>query len=114
GGKCEYGWVKTTVDRLGTYTVMVDTISPRIVPHQQETWMRDGELSFKLGDVGSGIRSYRGTIDGEWRLFKFSSKEMRLWCNLSEENIPRGHHTAEITVTDLCGNVSTYPFEFEY
>ncbi|MBR4779497.1 MAG: M23 family metallopeptidase [Bacteroidaceae bacterium] len=114
GGKCEYGWVKTTVDRLGTYTVMVDTIPPRIVPHQQDAWMRDGELSFKLGDVGSGIRSYRGTIDGEWRLFKFSSKEMRLWCNLSEENIPRGSHTAEITVTDLCGNVSTYPFEFEY
>lgn len=114
GGTYEYGWVKTTVDRLGAYTVMVDTIPPRIVPHQQDTWMRDGELSFKLGDVGSGIRSYRGTIDGKWKLFKFSSKEMRLWCNLSEEHISRGRHAAEITVVDLCGNVSTFPFEFDY
>ena len=114
GGRYEYGWVKTTIDRLGTYTVMVDTIPPRIVPHQQTTWMNDGVLSFKLGDVGSGISSYRGTIDGEWKLFKFSSKDMLLWCNLGEENVPRGNHTAEITVTDLCGNVSTYDVEFEY
>ena len=71
-------------------------------------------ISFKLGDAGSGFTDYRGTIDGEWRLFKFSSKDMLLWCNLQEENVPRGHHTAEITVTDLCGNVSTCTLEFDY
>ena len=118
GGTYEYGWIKTNVSRLGTYTVMVDTIPPRIVPQQpspQDSPEGKGPMiSFKLGDAGSGFTDYRGTIDGEWRLFKFSSKDMLLWCNLQEENVPRGHHTAEITVTDLCGNVSTCTLEFDY
>jgi len=114
GGTCDYGWLTTTVSRLGTYTVMVDTIAPRIVPHEQASWVRNGELAWKLGDIGSGVTTYRGTIDGAWKLFKFSSKEMRLWCNLREENVSRGHHTAEITVTDACGNVSVATVEFDY
>jgi murein DD-endopeptidase MepM/ murein hydrolase activator NlpD len=114
GGTYEYGWVKTTVSRLGTYTVLVDTVPPVISTHRQASWAANGEISFKLGDNFSGVNSYRGTIDGEWKLFCFSSKEMRLWCNLREEGISRGHHVAEITVTDARGNVSVLEVEFEY
>ena len=116
GGTYEYGWLKTTVSRLGAYTVMVDTIPPRIVPQlpaPQQSPEGKGEIvAFKLGDVGSGVSDYRGTIDGEWKLFKFSSKDMLLWCNLREEGVSQGRHTVDVTVTDLCGNVSTYTAEF--
>ena len=114
GGTYDYGWLKTTVSRLSTYTIMVDTIAPRVTPHQQAAWTASGEVSFKLGDWGSGVSSYRGTIDGVWRLFRFSSKDMRLWCNLAEEGISRGHHVAEITVTDGCGNATTRVEEFDW
>lgn len=114
GGTCEYGWVKTEVSRLGTYTVVVDTVPPVISTYRQASWAADGEISFKLGDNFSGVSSYRGTIDGEWKLFRFSSKEMRLWCNLREENVARGHHVAEITVTDARGNVKVRDVEFDY
>ena len=118
GGTCEYGWIKTNVSRLGSYTVMIDTIPPRIVPEEPSPHASpDGKgevISFKLGDAGSGFSDFRGTIDGEWKLFKFSSKDMRLWCNLREENISRGHHVAEITVTDFCGNTSVRSIEFDY
>jgi len=39
---------------------------------------------------------------------------MLLWCNLQEEGVARGRHTAEVTVTDHCGNVTTCSVEFEY
>ena len=129
GGSYEYGWVKTNISRLGTYTVMVDTVAPRIVPQEPliqvspedrddrspEFRMSKGPaIAFKLGDAGSGFTEFRGTIDGEWRLFKFSAKSMTLWCNLQEEGVARGRHTAEVTVTDMCGNVATRAVEFEY
>ena len=114
GGTCEYGWVKTEVSRLGTYTVAVDTVPPVVVPHRPTAWAAEGTIAFKLGDDFSGVQTYRGTIDGEWHLFRFSSKEMRLWCNLQEEGIARGHHVAEVTATDACGNVKTRVVEFDY
>lgn len=114
GGTYEYGWVKTTVSRLGTYIVTVDTVPPRIEPHKQNTWGADGCVSFKLGDAGSGVRDYKGTIDGEWKLFRFNSKDMLLWCDLNEEQVARGHHRAEITITDLRDNVAVKTFDFDY
>jgi len=129
GGSYEYGWVKTNVSRLGAYTVMVDTVAPRVVPQEPlvqvspedrddrapEFRLSKGQaIVFKLGDAGSGFSEFRGTIDGDWRLFKFSAKSMLLWCNLQEEGVARGRHTAEVTVTDHCGNVTTCSVEFEY
>lgn len=114
GGTYEYGWLKTTVSHLGAYAIMVDTIAPNVSAHQQASWPKSGEVAFKLGDWGSGISSYRATIDGEWRLFKFSSKDMRLWCNLNDEHVARGHHVVEVTVTDNCGNVTTRVEEFDW
>lgn len=114
GGTYAYGWVKTEVSRLGTYTIAVDTVPPVISTHREGSWAADGEISFKLGDNFSGVASCSGTIDGEWKLFRFSSKEMRLWCNLREEGIARGHHVAEITATDARGNVNVRTVEFEF
>lgn len=114
GGTYEYGWLKTSVSRLGTYVIMVDTVPPRIKPYQETSWTKDGKVSFKLSDAESGVKDYRGTIDGEWKLFRFSSKDMLLWCDLQEEHIPHGHHTAEITITDLRQNVNKQTFEFDY
>ena len=114
GGTYEYGWVKTEVSRLGTYTVVVDTVPPVIYTYREASWAADGEISFKLGDNFSGVETYRGTIDGQWKLFRFSSKEMRMWCNLREEGIAHGHHVAEITATDACGNVNVREVEFDY
>lgn len=114
GGSYEYGWLKTTVSRLGTYTIFVDTIPPRIIPFEEKVWKANENVSFKLSDVGSGVKNYKGTIDGEWKLFCFNSKDMLLWCDLKAEGISRGHHVAEVTVKDLRDNVTVQTFEFDY
>ena len=56
---------------------------------------------------------YRGTIDGQWVLFKYSSKTAQLTCDLKAEGIKPGKHKVEITVTDMRGNVRTLALDCE-
>lgn len=113
GGHYEYGWLKTTVSRLGTYTLCADTVPPRILPKGEERWGTTGIVSFGLTDEHTGIKSYRGTVDGEWKLFRFNSKDMKLWCDLRAEGITAGRHRVEVTVTDLRDNVTTASYDID-
>ena len=44
-------------------------------------------------------------------LFKYSSKNARLTCDLRAEGIGSGHHTIEVEVTDIRGNVRVVSYE---
>lgn len=103
GGTYENGWVKTTINELGTYTVGIDTIPPRVTPIAKEKW-KNGVISFSASDSHTGVKSYKGTLDGKFVLFKYSLKNRRLDCDLKAEHISRGKHMLELTVTDYCGN----------
>lgn len=111
GGSYEYGWLKTTVSRLGTYVICADTMPPRILPKGEGSWSSTGTVVFGLTDEHTGIKSYRGTVDGEWKLFRFNSKDMKLWCDLRAEGVTAGHHVVEVTVTDMRDNVTTECFD---
>ena len=50
GGKFDDGWMKTTIRELGTYTVAVDTVSPRVTPLNRSQW-KSGNIQFKIGDA---------------------------------------------------------------
>ena len=54
----------------------------------------------RIADGETGIRDYCGTIDGRWVLFKYSSKNARLTCDLRRA----GYCTIEVEVTDMRGN----------
>ena len=111
GGTYEYGHIKANITELGTYTVCADTIPPKITPIGSTSWRKQGRVVCRIGDSQSGIRSYRGTIDGRWVLFKYSSKNARLTCDLRAEGIGPGRHEVEIRVTDLRGNVRVERYE---
>jgi hypothetical protein len=104
GGKYRYGRITANIRELGSYTICADTIAPKITPIGEATWKKRGVVSFRISDGETGIRSYRGTIDGKWVLFKYSSKNDRLWCDLNAEGIARGKHTIEIVVEDMRRN----------
>ena len=112
GGTYEYGHIKANITELGSYTVCADTIAPKITPIGSTSWRKQGRVVCRIGDSQSGIRSYCGTIDGRWVLFKYSSKDARLTCDLRAEGIGPGRHQVEITVTDMRGNVRVVSFEF--
>lgn len=105
GGTYRYGRITADIKELGTYTVCVDTIAPKITPIGEATWRKRCVLAFRITDGETGIRSYRGMIDGRWVLFRYSSKNARLTCDLKAEDIAPGKHEVEIEVTDMRGNV---------
>ncbi len=111
GGTYKYGRITANVTELGTYTVCADTIAPKITPIGSTSWRKQGRIVCRIADGETGIRDYRGTIDGRWVLFKYSSKNARLTCDLRAEGIGPGRHQVEIKVTDMRGNVRVVSYE---
>lgn len=108
GGAYEDGFMKTRIRELGTYTVAVDTVPPMITPVGQAAWGRNGKIVYRLKDKETGIRSYRGTIDGKYALFGRPNITKSYWeCELDPKHVKKGgKHQVEMTVTDDCGNQS--------
>lgn len=108
GGWYEDGFMKTSIRELGTYTVAIDTVPPVIVPLNKNTWGRNGKVTYRLKDGQTGIRSYKGTIDGKYALFGRPNLTKSVWeCKLDPKHVRKGgKHTVEMTVTDNCGNVT--------
>ena len=111
GGTYRYGRITANITELGSYTVCADTIAPKITPIGSTSWRKQGRIVCRIADAETGIRDYRGTIDGRWVLFKYSSKNARLTCDLRAEGIGPGRHRVEITVTDMRGNVRVVSYE---
>lgn len=66
--------VKTTIRELGTYTVAVDTVSPRVTPLNRSQW-KSGNIQFKIGDAETGVKDYKVMIDGRFELFQFQLED---------------------------------------
>ena len=106
GGNYRFGRITADITELGTYTVCVDTVPPKITPIGSTSWRKQGRIVLRIADGETGIRDYCGTIDGRWVLFQYSSKNARLTCDLKAEGIGHGKHEIEIVVTDMRGNKS--------
>ena len=106
GGTYKYGYITANISELASYTVCADTVAPKITPIGETTWKKRGVVTFRITDGETGIRSYHGKIDGKWVLFKYSSKNASLWCDLKAEGITPGSHEIEIEVEDMRRNKS--------
>lgn len=114
GGVFKDGWITADVSSLGCYEISIDTVPPVVRPVNEKRWGRNGLLSFYMSDGETGIKSYKGYIDGKFKLFKFSSKNVRLTCNLRAEGITRGSHRLRLVVTDRAGNETVVEKSFKY
>jgi hypothetical protein len=111
GGYYEDGFMHANIRELGTYSVAIDTVAPRIVPLNKPQW-KTGNIQFRIGDAQTGIKDYKVYIDGKFALFKFSSKNARL-TSMHPSRIKRGvKHRMEVVVTDYCGNEAREEFVF--
>ena len=99
------------IRELGTYTVDVDTIAPRVLPLNKPQW-KTGNIQFVIKDAETGIKDYKVYIDGEFALFKFSSKDARL-SSKHPARIKKGKtHHMEVVITDYCGNETREEYQF--
>lgn len=111
GGYFENGFMHASVRELGTYTVGVDTIPPKVVPLGREQWKK-GNVQFRITDAETGIKDYKVHIDGQFVLFAFSSKNARLKMKHPERLKKGVAHEMEVVVTDHCGNEFRERYKF--
>jgi hypothetical protein len=111
GGQYENdGFVRTSIRSFGEYFVTIDTIPPAVKPYNPSSFktLKDKDLiKFKIEDELSGIKSYRGTINGKWVLMEYDAKNDLLFYYV-DRHVEKGENNFELKVTDNKANESVY------
>lgn len=105
----------TTSKTLGNYTLKIDNQKPTIKPlyFKDQQWISSFEtLQVKINDVGSGIKNWRATIDGEWILMQYNHKKKILTYNFSDKKLVGSKHIFKLVVSDNVGNTNTLSTTF--
>ena len=124
GGTYANEFVSTRTKRFGAFTVVLDTIPPRIKAiniYHGKNMSRTQNIKVRLYDSLSGIKSYRATIDGKWILMSYEPKNSMMtfsfndWDRLELDSDPDGSkttHKLKVQVTDNRGNTSRFSLDF--
>lgn len=116
GGRYDDGFVTAEISRLGdSYAVATDSVAPRIIPVQPEKWGRTGEIKIRLSDDLSGVRYFRGTVDGQFALFAHDMKSSIYSYIIDPARVNKGQkHNLVFTASDTCGNEAEYSCDFAF
>ena len=109
GGKYNNNFFTTKIKHFGDYVIALDTIKPsikglNIYPGKK---MKNSTLKVQIKDDLSGIKSYRGEIDGQWILLEYEPKQNRL-THYFLNSLTKGKHVFTLEVTDNKDNVQRY------
>ena len=105
------GHWKTKVKDMGNFTLARDSIAPKISPSnfRPNQWLSKLKyIKVNISDDFSGIKSYRGTINGKWVLFEYEPKRKLLTYDFSDIVFEQAKHELELEVEDNVGNKSIY------
>jgi hypothetical protein len=114
GGVYANGWITAAITTLGSYEVMVDTVPPVLLPVDEEKWLSSGKMILSLEENETSLKSFKGTLDGKFVLFEYSSKNSEFTLDFKKENVAHGAHRLRFVATDKCGNEAIYEKEIEY
>lgn len=113
--KYENGTIKGTPSALGSFAVTTDTKPPVIKPELPASWGKKGKVSFIISDNLSGIKEWRGEIDGKFALFELDGKTGRLSFRMDSSRFTKGKtHDVNLIVHDAAGNVTEYSGKFTW
>lgn len=105
----------TNVKEMGDYTLARDSIAPKIraLNFKPNQWLSKFKfIRIKISDDFSGIKSYRGTINGEWILFEYEPKREELTYQFSDKIFKSAKHELRLEVEDNAGNQAIYETTF--
>jgi len=112
GGEYSGGWVNVKTNLFGSFSVAVDNTPPVITSlsiKNNKTLTNNAKVQFQIADNLSGIKSYRGEIDGQWVLFEYDGKSRTLTYTFDKNRIVFGKsHLLRLVVTDNKENSSEY------
>ena len=113
--KLEENKLIAKVNELGVYTLARDSVAPTVVPDnfKKNQWLSNYKsLNIKIDDDFSGIKKYRGTINGEWVLFEYEPKRKILTYDFFDKYSEKLKHNLELEVEDNVGNKKIYKTTF--
>ena len=113
GGIYKNGGVETSIGELGRqYAISYDNVLPVITPVNAASWKSNRKIQVRLSDNLSGIAHFRGTINGEYVLFKHDMKSP-VYTYTFDEVVAKQSGTLhfEFVVTDGAGNVARYEYD---
>ena len=113
--KLEENKLIAKVNELGVYTLARDSVAPTVVPDnfKKNQWLSNYKsLNLKIDDDFSGIKKYRGTINGEWVLFEYEPKRKILTYDFFDKYSKKLKHNLELEVEDNVGNKKIYKTTF--
>lgn len=113
GGTWRNNYITTKSKKFGGFTVMLDTIPPKITPTNifpNKNMSSNSTITAKIADNLSGVKSFRATIDGKWVMMEYEAKKAKLFYTF--DNLPKGKHNFELTLIDGVGNESRVAIPF--
>ncbi|AXG72093.1 murein DD-endopeptidase MepM [Kordia sp. SMS9] len=105
----------TSTKSLGTYFLAQDSIPPKVKPinFAKDKWISAKKyLKVKVTDDLSGVRSFRGSINGQWILFEYDPKKNLLTYDFNDIIFTEAKHNLKLIVTDNVGNNTTFTSTF--
>ena len=115
GGTYADGWYSARIRDLGErYALAVDTVAPECKLLSSLKGKKVSRIRFSVSDKGSGIRSFKAYVDGQFVLF--TADDGVRACRLSDTPVrPNGKvRRLVVKVADRCGNETIEEYEFIY
>jgi len=107
-------FLKATPRAFGDYYIRVDTVAPTITPVNFQgsgSLFTYKKITFRISDNLSGLKSYKGYIDGKWVLMEWDYKTKLLSYTFGDETSV-GKHQFELNVSDYKNNIKQFKAEF--
>ena len=105
----------TSTKNLGKFALLSDIKKPSLelsnFKHKQ--WVTNfSKISLKVTDDLSGLKTYRGEIDGDWILLEYSPKHRTLTYDFSDKKFTTAKHLLKVIAVDNVGNTNTLKATF--
>ena len=102
------------VKTLGKYKLVTDTLAPKIsmLKPIEGKWVSQNVILLQISDLGSGIKTYNGYLNGKWVLFEYDNKTNTISHYFNDEFLLNGTNELKVIVTDAMGNSATFETRF--
>jgi hypothetical protein len=100
---------------FGTFMISRDSLAPTIKPlnFKNDQWLSSSKyLKVKLTDDYSGIKSFRGEINGRWILLEHEPKNNSLIYDFNDLSFDESLHQLKIEAEDAVGNLTKLELKF--
>ncbi|MGA1545755.1 MAG: M23 family metallopeptidase [Flavobacteriaceae bacterium] len=100
---------------LGSYVISRDSVPPTIVPinFKEKQWLSNYSfLRFKISDDYSGLKKFRGEINGKWILLEHEPKNNSLIYDFNDLEFKEALHHLTIEAEDQVGNKTLFTADF--